>query len=180
MHPKLWREALTFYPLEVLVVLIRFETVCLTLGLICGYSLTFGFAHIIESDVGMLVAYPMLFGYGPWSGLALNWVMWRFVRMMFHYSIVNCCSAIPSLWLRFLCLSITNQVYHAIIYKCEYLGHIQTIADHMWTADHRCEYEPVYDCRPTNRFSRFIRADHSKQWYCFCMTIVMLYCVDWI
>ena len=36
----------------------------LTLGLVCGYSLDFGFVYMIKIDVGLLVVYPMLFGYG--------------------------------------------------------------------------------------------------------------------
>lgn len=44
---------------------VGYETLCLTLGLTCNYFLDIGFAHMIEIDVGLLVAYPMLFGYGP-------------------------------------------------------------------------------------------------------------------
>ena len=44
---------------------VRYETVCLTIGLACDYSLTFRFAYMIEIDIGLLAAYPMLIGYGP-------------------------------------------------------------------------------------------------------------------
>ena len=44
---------------------VGYETLCLTLGLACDYSLTFEFADMIEIDVGLLMAYPMLFGYRP-------------------------------------------------------------------------------------------------------------------
>ena len=39
---------------------IGYETLCLTLGLACDYSLTFGCAYMIEIDVGLLVAYPLI------------------------------------------------------------------------------------------------------------------------
>ena len=55
---------LIFYLLEILVA-VGYETLCLTLGLACDYSLTFGFAYMVVIDVGLLVAYPMLIGYGP-------------------------------------------------------------------------------------------------------------------
>ena len=55
---------LIFYLLEILVV-VGYETLCLTLGLACNYFMTFGFAYMIEIDVDLLVAYPMLIGYGP-------------------------------------------------------------------------------------------------------------------
>ena len=144
---------------------------------------------MIEIDVGLLVAYPMLFGYGSWCCLALDWVIWRFVWIICHYLIVDNCAANPSLCLRFLGLSITSRVYYTIIYECEYLGHMWTLANRMWTADHRYKfepvytaynYEPIYDCWPSNGFFRFNRANHPKQLQCFCMTIVLLYCVDWI
>ena len=44
---------------------VGYEAVCLTIGLACGYSLTFGFTYMIEIDVGLLVAYPILIGHGP-------------------------------------------------------------------------------------------------------------------
>ena len=43
---------------------VGYKTLCLTLGLTCGYSLTFGLADMIEIDVGLLVAYPIFIGYG--------------------------------------------------------------------------------------------------------------------
>ena len=49
---------------EILVV-VGYETLCLTLGLACDYSLTFRFAYMLETVVGLLVAYPILIGYGP-------------------------------------------------------------------------------------------------------------------
>ena len=55
---------LIFYLLEILVV-VGYKTLCLTLGLACDYSLTFGCAYMIEIDVGLLAAYPMLIEYGP-------------------------------------------------------------------------------------------------------------------
>ena len=39
---------------------VGYETLCLTLGLACDYSLTFGCAYMIEIDVGLLVAYPLI------------------------------------------------------------------------------------------------------------------------
>ena len=44
---------------------VEYETLCLTLGLACDYSLTFGFIYMIEIDVGLIAAYLMLIGYGP-------------------------------------------------------------------------------------------------------------------
>ena len=44
---------------------VGYETLCLTLGLACDYSLTFRFAYMIDIDVGLLAAYPMLIEYGP-------------------------------------------------------------------------------------------------------------------
>ena len=44
---------------------VGYKTLCLTIGLACDYSLTFGFAYMIEIDIGLLAAYPMLIGYGP-------------------------------------------------------------------------------------------------------------------
>ena len=41
---------------------VGYETLCLTLGLACGYSLTFGLAYMIEIDVDLLIAYPILCG----------------------------------------------------------------------------------------------------------------------
>ena len=55
---------LIFYLLEIIVV-VGYKILCLTLGLACDYSLTFGFAYMIEIDIGLLAAYPMLIGYGP-------------------------------------------------------------------------------------------------------------------
>ena len=43
---------------------IGYEILCLTLGLACNYLLTFGCAYMIEIDVGLLAAYPMLIEYG--------------------------------------------------------------------------------------------------------------------
>ena len=54
---------LIFYLLEIHVV-VRYETLCLTLGLACDYSLKFRFVYMIEIDVGLLAAYPMLIEYG--------------------------------------------------------------------------------------------------------------------
>ena len=55
---------LAFYLLEIHVV-IGYETLHLTLGLAYDYSLTFGFAYMIEIDIGLLAAYPILIGYRP-------------------------------------------------------------------------------------------------------------------
>ena len=49
----------SFIYLEIHVV-VWYETLCLTLGLACDYSLTFGSAYMIEIGVGLLVAYPMI------------------------------------------------------------------------------------------------------------------------
>ena len=46
-------DVLIFYLLETHVV-VRYETLCLTLGLACDHSLTFGFAYMIKTDVGLL------------------------------------------------------------------------------------------------------------------------------
>ena len=44
---------------------VGYEALCLTLGLTCDYFMTFKFAYMVVIDIGLLVAYPVLIGYGP-------------------------------------------------------------------------------------------------------------------